>query len=886
MDQKKVQHVDLKQPGEVTNEARDSTGGDMSAEPTKRRGYNAWWQRQTVELIDSLLMQFIMTIALIVALFAVDVVAAVSAPDSVDRDVNIVLIIILVMFALEVVANVLCREHYGKLFLAMDVLGTVSIIFDITWFTKGWMEQDDQNTARASMAVRVGSKAGRMTRLVRVVKLLRVFKMFNFFSRLLGKEQPVKQKNKENMAPTAMGQNLAESISHQVALLVMATVICVPLLTYEEVDLSPEAYAKMFSIAYGNGASYEELNQNAVEMYEFFESNERVGSPIELTIGPYVWDWSSENGGYSDRASDKMTYNEDEVRIGMDVQLKNQETALLNILMVIFVILELILSIVLLNGLTTSKVVQPLERIFNTIKTNATMIMGALELDEEEAEDEMNSVELAVKKMTKLVQHVAPSGSQGNHVVQAFMKDKNVDESTRAWLAEMQEGPKGDTRDSQKSDLGVRRSSQSTDQLSRFTAAGHTVAPLMTPTLDEPAETGFVVRNGKKLDVNMLNSWEFNVFNYSRDDLYEYCMLMFEELGLFECQLVDPYILRNYLREVASLYHDNAYHNFEHCIDVTHAVYRFITLTEHRTLLTSTEKFALMVAATAHDMDHPGVNNMYLVNTRDLLARTYNDSSVLENRHVSCLYQLIQEKPEADIFSNVPDEKTWREIRKIIIYCILHTDMVHHFKMVSQLEVFFELHSADVYDPKLYEAPEDRLLMLSLMLHASDISNPMKPWHIYEGWASCVLAEFFSQGDKERERKLPISAQMDRDNTSKPMSQIGFMEFIVAPLYGTTAKLFPEMAHLMLNLLENRRRWGELYSVELDSSSKSVDDKAEEKQKLGNRLDTFADKYTPDGSPEEQHIPIRYAHREARSSDGVPTERVTPGNARRFSLFE
>jgi len=242
---------------------------------------------------------------------------------------------------------------------------------------------------------------------------------------------------------------------------------------------------------------------------------------------------------------------------------------------------------------------------------------------------------------------------------------------------------------------------------------------------------------------------------------------------------------------------------------------------------------------------------------KDPLARTYNDSSVLENRHVACLYQLVQDKPEADIFSMVPDEATWREIRKIIIYCILHTDMTHHFKMVSQLEVFYELHSMDVYNPKLYEAQEDRLLMLSLMLHASDVSNPVKPYHVYENWANCVLNEFFYQGDQEKANKLPVSAQMDRDTTSKPMSQIGFIEFIVAPLFNATVKLFPEMTHLMHNLLDNRKRWGDLYALELESSAKAQTEKDEEKTKIANRYKTFVDKYKPAEEEPQRHQSYR-----------------------------
>lgn len=123
-------------------------------------------------------------------------------------------------------------------------------------------------------------------------------------------------------------------------------------------------------------------------------------------------------------------------------------------------------------------------------------------------------------------------------------------------------------------------------------------------------------------------------------------------------------------------------------------------------------------------------------------------------------------------------------------------------------------------------SPEDRQLLLCLLLHCADIGNPLRPVHIARKWANRVLDEFFRQvgtasntmrgesiivslwekkehslgqsmhcdllrllrllplqGDMERAAGLPISPMCDRSRATLPQSQINFIEFVVAPLY-------------------------------------------------------------------------------------------------------
>ena len=52
-------------------------------------------------------------------------------------------------------------------------------------------------------------------------------------------------------------------------------------------------------------------------------------------------------------------------------------------------------------------------------------------------------------------------------------------------------------------------------------------------------------------------------------------------------------------------------------------------------------ELSLYLSAIAHDYEHPGVTNDFLVRTKHPLAMCHNDKSVLENHHASAAYQVL-----------------------------------------------------------------------------------------------------------------------------------------------------------------------------------------------------------------------------------------------------
>jgi cAMP-specific phosphodiesterase 4 len=152
------------------------------------------------------------------------------------------------------------------------------------------------------------------------------------------------------------------------------------------------------------------------------------------------------------------------------------------------------------------------------------------------------------------------------------------------------------------------------------------------------------------------------------------------------------------------------------------------------------------------------------------------------------LYEVLG-RQASNIFVTL-SEAQWREARRLIITIILGTDMAHHFEQISKTQVFVEVHGEDTKafcaglkdEVDCLKEDKNRLFVLELVLHCSDISNPFKPFELCAKWADLVVEEFCRQGDRERSEGMEISPMCDRAALNLCNMQMGFIEFVVAPL--------------------------------------------------------------------------------------------------------
>ncbi|EGF76804.1 hypothetical protein BATDEDRAFT_36218 [Batrachochytrium dendrobatidis JAM81] len=261
----------------------------------------------------------------------------------------------------------------------------------------------------------------------------------------------------------------------------------------------------------------------------------------------------------------------------------------------------------------------------------------------------------------------------------------------------------------------------------------------------------------------------FDIWIFKEEELIDLMAHMFTEFGLISTFQINEQQLFTFLNVIKNTYNHNPFHNFQHCFCVTQMMYALLHVTSVHKKFTQIEKLSLIVAAIGHDLDHPGFNNAYQVNACTELATTYNDSSPLENHHAGY---------------NV-SASDYKEARKIIIQCILATDMAKHGEILSKFKGYAENFS--------YDDGNHRQALFQMLMKCSDISNEVRPKHISEPWVDNLLEEFFAQSDKEKLEGLPTAPFMDRDKVTKPSAQVGFIGFVMIPLFELASKVLPNM---------------------------------------------------------------------------------------------
>ncbi|XP_064592382.1 high affinity cAMP-specific and IBMX-insensitive 3',5'-cyclic phosphodiesterase 8B isoform X2 [Zonotrichia leucophrys gambelii] len=316
---------------------------------------------------------------------------------------------------------------------------------------------------------------------------------------------------------------------------------------------------------------------------------------------------------------------------------------------------------------------------------------------------------------------------------------------------------------------GLRRLSGNEYVFSKNMNLSHTHLPVPNTISDVPPCIAQLLDNEE--------SWDFNIFELeavtNKRPLVYLGLKVFARFGVSEFLNCSEATLRAWLQVIEANYHSsNSYHNSTHAADVLHATAFFLGKERVKGSLDHLDEVAALIAATIHDVDHPGRTNSFLCNAGSELAVLYNDTAVLESHHTALAFQLTTKDSKYNIFKNI-DRNRYRTLRQAIIDMVLATEMTKHFEHVNKF--------------------------------VNSINKPM------------ASEETSPHTDEEKRQGLPVVMPVfDRNTCSIPKSQISFIDYFITDMFDAW-DAFAHLPVLMQHLANNYKHWKTLDDLKCKS---------------------------------------------------------------------
>ncbi|XP_039713340.1 high affinity cGMP-specific 3',5'-cyclic phosphodiesterase 9A [Pteropus medius] len=299
----------------------------------------------------------------------------------------------------------------------------------------------------------------------------------------------------------------------------------------------------------------------------------------------------------------------------------------------------------------------------------------------------------------------------------------------------------------------------------------------LTPRRDVPTYPKYLL---SRETMEALRTPAFDVWLWEPNEMLSCLEHMYHDLGLVRDFSINPITLKRWLLCVHDNYRNNPFHNFRHCFCVTQMMYSMIWLCGLQKTRTS------ILRHTKH---------------------WHEDGTGPCGQGRGTRPTRTRQLP-LTLFS-FPAQG--------MITLILATDMARHAEIMDSFKEKME-----DFD---YSCEEHTTLLKMILIKCCDISNEVRPMEVAEPWVDCLLEEYFMQSDREKSEGLPVAPFMDRDKVTKATAQIGFIKFVLIPMFETVTKLFPVVKEIMLQpLWESRDRYEAL---------KQMDDARQEKTTEG-----------------------------------------------------
>jgi hypothetical protein len=196
--------------------------------------------------------------------------------------------------------------------------------------------------------------------------------------------------------------------------------------------------------------------------------------------------------------------------------------------------------------------------------------------------------------------------------------------------------------------------------------------------------------SASNVDPGCIN-WSIDPFEVDEAFTIESVLQMFHASGCVRTFNIPMNRLSRLVLAAKNGYHSaNSFHNWRHAWSVTMSAYLITMSPGIVRCLGPADRLAILVAAMLHDIDHPGVNNDFLIKSADPLAIKFPTPNVLERHHWGLCEKLLMEGEPTDILLHLEEGERQR-VMTTIHSGIMATDMVSIAFLVSPLSAYYLL---------------------------------------------------------------------------------------------------------------------------------------------------------------------------------------------------
>jgi 3'5'-cyclic nucleotide phosphodiesterase len=304
--------------------------------------------------------------------------------------------------------------------------------------------------------------------------------------------------------------------------------------------------------------------------------------------------------------------------------------------------------------------------------------------------------------------------------------------------------------------------------------------------------------------------------------------------------------LRLYVKQIASYYNDNPFHNFEHACHVTMSVSKVLKriispdLDFDQTNGSSIEAhlhdytyginsdplavLAILFSAMIHDVDHRGVSNVQLMKEEPDMATMFCNQSVAEQNSLEISWNLLMHDDYVDLRATMfQSNDDMMRFRQVLINVVLATDIFDKGLNDARKRRWQQAFHDEDKVPKQELYSLRATIVIEHIIQASDVAHTMQHWHVYQKWNKRLFLEMTQAYRTGRMGNDPALFWYQ--------GELGFFDNYVIPLAKKLKEcgVFGVSSDEFLNYAEqNRSEWAERGQEIVSNLVHEVEEKNEE----------------------------------------------------------